>query len=606
MNRTHTLAWKTSLKLKHTAKPSPRKNDIIAPHYVHEQCSISIFDAAAAAVGSVALLERLRQAGADLFAITEDGSNALHAAAAAASIDAVRYLLLMGLKPTECNNLGRTPVQEAARAGDWETMSVLLPWETDNSSDASLLGFFLVKSGNLHAIRGFIRHYGQHVIDQGREPLLHVAVNMQRLAVLRLLLEHEDLKINEKDPYGKAVIHHATQVGNTDILHLLLAYPGIDVNAPNKSNLSARTKPLFIAIRLGHEGAIRMLLAHERIAFYGGHLWPRDEFQHCLVHRQYRIGQIIFGDARVQKNDSFDPLLRAIMQGQEDEVIHLLQDFLPNSKIPYLCWAIVFGRTAIAKRLLDSSADYVNYSSVGVSPVVVAAATGDSSFLQSILDHPRFNIYGYGSPVYEAVRMGQLRTLQVLLSHDIVDPNKSQPLIEATKRNNPEMVKMLLSCPLTDVNQREDEWSDTALVGAVRRKNLEIIWLLLKHKGHPRVDINAGTHPFNSTTVLDIATLYKATEIVEILRSFGAKTIGELRQTQQSQDTVEVTSMSSNELGHYQGFPDVTEGVLPPYNDLLQSTGPLLEEITMTKTKSLGTRLLFPLYFNDSNRVCCA
>ncbi|KAF2450951.1 ankyrin [Karstenula rhodostoma CBS 690.94] len=429
-----------------------------------------------------------------------------------ASAQVVQYLLSMDLDPTKHNYKGRSPLEEAALAGNWKTMSVLLPWKSDETSYRTTpLGTCLVESGNLDAITAFIGHCGQQVIEHGQQPMLHVAVNMKSLAVIRLLLGYEGLDINGRDYEGRAVIHCAAKIGDTDMLRLLLAYPGIDVNAPRTTCTSPWKKSaLFIAIRLGHEGAVRILLAHESIEFGGAYSWPANEIKYCMVHRRYRIGQIILEDDRVQKNQSVDPLLRAIMQAHEDEAIDLLQDFLISTYIPenndmvHLHWAIALGRTAVAKRLMDVPAIDVNYSRCKFAPIEVAAATGDSDSLRLLLDHPRIEPR-LGKSVYEAVKGGHLQALELLLLQPMIDPIESETLITAVKKDSAEMVKMLLDCPRTDVNQKKYDWSETALFGAVKRGNHDIIWLLLKHKGQTKVDINAVVLYFPEATALDIA-----------------------------------------------------------------------------------------------------
>jgi ankyrin repeat protein len=539
MRRIHRLASSPSSELEHGARCSPEQSASIAASLIHGQCSISIFDAAA--TGDVALMERLHQAGADLFSIADDGSGVLHAATRATSAQVVQYLLSAGLEPIKRNEKYRTPLQEAALLGNWEAMSVLLRYETGGQKASEDAAYYLVQSGNLQTIEAFIRHYGQRVIDQGRQPLLHMAAEVKNLAVLRLLLGYKGLKINEKTIYGRAVIHIAVKIGNTQILRLLLAYPGLDVNVLQTID-TYRESPLNIAIRFGHEGVVRALLAHEGIEFAKARSWPEEEIRQCMKYDRHRIGQILLEDDRVQNNDAVCPLLLATVKGEEDEVIELLQqDAAASDPAKYylapLNWAIALGHSTIAKRLMEDPATDVNRRGTKSLPIEVAAATGDLRTLQALLDHPRIETI-MEKTVYKAVRGGHISTLELLLSRSTINPNISEPLLVATQRGSVEMVKMLLDCPRIDVNHKPYSWSETALFAAVRGGNLDIIWLFLKHETQPTVDINATAGGYKNLTVLDIAAEKNATEIVEILRSFGAKTGTEVKQSQESQTTI--------------------------------------------------------------------
>ncbi|KAK7180474.1 ankyrin repeat-containing protein [Paraphaeosphaeria sporulosa] len=442
IRRTHKFASNLPSELRNTVRHYPAKPYVTVASFAHEKFSISIFDAAAA--GNIALLEQLHEVGVDLFEIAADGSNALHAAATATSSGAIQYLLSMGVRPNDCNKMGRTPLQEAARAGNWENMSVLLSREIIRPP-ATILGSYLVQSENLHAIAAFIEHYGRQVIDQGDEPLLHVAVNRKCVAVLRRLLIHRGLNINARDRSGSAVLHHAAKVGITEILQLLLAYPGIDVNARRETHrLIDQDTPLFIAVRRGHEVAVRILLSHDNIQFAGGKSWPMHEIIKSASHRQYQTGQVLIKDSRVQNNDAVNPLLRAIARGHEHKIIDLLQKdvlaatyTLEEKWLAPLSWALALGHRTIAKRLMDVPAIDVNYGEYGFTPIEIAAANGDSDSLLVLLGHPSF--LSGGSSVYEAVRRGHPRALELLLSNERIDPNRKQPLVTATENGSIEM-----------------------------------------------------------------------------------------------------------------------------------------------------------------------
>ncbi|KAL1608058.1 hypothetical protein SLS60_002997 [Paraconiothyrium brasiliense] len=531
MRKTHNLGIELSRASKKAPICAPKE---LQPTYnaIHEFQPISLFSAAAA--GNIAMLERLRTNGTDMFSIADDGSSALHAAARAGSVQATVYLLSLGLPPDRRNERGRMPVHEAALAGSWETIEILMRG-ADESDDTNFhpgdVGRYLIESENIDAITAFIHQHGQHIIDQGRQSLLHTAAMLKSAAVMSLLLSYEGLDINQRDFKERSALHIAVMNGCSEVLRLLLAQPSIDVNA-----LKYVERPLDIAIRLGHEEVVRILLAQETVQFRGDSSWPKIEIIQSTRYRHYRVGQILLQNERTQQSNEICPLLQAIAVGNEAKAMNLICEDVSvlgahrgGAWRNPLNWAIALGYNTLAKRLMDSPVTNINVGSESnFLPIEIAAGKGDQTILQLLLDHPRV-WQGEGRPLYEAVKHNHLLTVELLLSYPKINHNKSEPLVEAARQGNLDIVNVLLGSNKTDVNQSQIQRGpryETALSIAVRRRDLEMTLSLLRHE--PKIDVNATNGSYHTYTALDIAISKNATNFVEILRSYGAKTAAEL------------------------------------------------------------------------------
>jgi hypothetical protein len=84
---------------------------------------------------------------------------------------------------------------------------------------------------------------------------LHLAVDMDKPDVVKLLLEHGADK-NGKDSYGQSLVMTAASNHHVDVLKQLIA-AGADVNAPNQYRIT----PLAVAAEQGHLDEVNLLVA---------------------------------------------------------------------------------------------------------------------------------------------------------------------------------------------------------------------------------------------------------------------------------------------------------------------------------------------------------
>ena len=89
---------------------------------------------------------------------------------------------------------------------------------------------------------------------KGSTPL-HFAARRGNEEIVKVLLEHSKVKVDEKDSSGKTALHMACSEGQSRVCQLLLDN-GADIKAVTNDN----TTPLHDAILNGHSEVAEMIL----------------------------------------------------------------------------------------------------------------------------------------------------------------------------------------------------------------------------------------------------------------------------------------------------------------------------------------------------------
>lgn len=229
---------------------------------------------------------------------------ALHVAAAAGYIEAVRLLLRLCSPNSLCPQKRRTALHYAVCNGEEEIVRLLLD------------------SGKVDA---------NSKDNHGQTPLSRAAQCDQE-AVVRVLLESEKVNADSKDNHDQTPLSWAAEYGREAVVRVLLESERVD--ADFKDNFG-RT-PLSWAAERGHEAVVKVLLESEKV------------------------------DANSKDNDGQTPLSLAAARGHEAMVRALLEsgevdaDSKDNHGQTPLSQAAEMGHEAVVRVLLESGKVDVN------------------------------------------------------------------------------------------------------------------------------------------------------------------------------------------------------------------------------------------------------
>jgi ankyrin repeat protein len=150
-----------------------------------------------------------------------------------------------------------TPIITALYQGDTETALLILQHPAIdinihiNMVDTPLT--YAIMKGNTAVVAALLAKPGIDVREGN--PLL-IAVNQERLDIVKLLVAHQGLDVNQASSDGITPLQAATKEGNDEIVAALLDAPGINVNLRDSKG---RT-PLYVAAKGGYDAVVWELL----------------------------------------------------------------------------------------------------------------------------------------------------------------------------------------------------------------------------------------------------------------------------------------------------------------------------------------------------------
>ncbi|KAF2122387.1 ankyrin repeat-containing domain protein [Lophiotrema nucula] len=274
----------------------------------------------AAASGRVTFMETLLEIGIDISVKGDDGSTALHCAARAGQSAAIRFALEKGAQVQELSSKGRTPLHEAILGKHFETVQELMTsgatvdrpsilyavnlgnanlmtalvkgiddgsWicpqvmvAVAKSRSAELLRTLLSKTDPdrrrrlwTEALKDAVEHgyidFIRQMLQGGEVPELSpllpaTAMQFSHIEIVKLLLGQEKLQLSERfDMNGRyhTLLTFAVELGNEDLVQILLADPRVDINR-NPNGQSA----LITAVNKGLSRIVKLLLEHPQIS----------------------------------------------------------------------------------------------------------------------------------------------------------------------------------------------------------------------------------------------------------------------------------------------------------------------------------------------------
>jgi len=151
---------------------------------------------------------------------------------------------------------------------------------------------------------------------------LHVAVEFEKgnLAIIRMLLQHPLIKINEVNIFGSAPLHRACHFGKDALIVELLARPASNHARPNL-HVSNNPTPLFKAASAGHVACVKKLIAlsPEHLDTQSKCVWdsdhPRTADDAALVNKQTEVSKVLVAYSK-DRDEYKDALVAELGEGK--------------------------------------------------------------------------------------------------------------------------------------------------------------------------------------------------------------------------------------------------------------------------------------------------
>ena len=295
-------------------------------------------------------------------------------------------------------------------------------------------------------------------IDRYSTLLLWAAMNGHQ-AVVKLLLDRDDVAVNILDPYGDTPLLCAVKKGHEAVIKLLLDRDDVMINLQNRYGESS----LSLAAQNGNEAVVKLLLNRE-----DGIADSRDIRGQTPLSWAARKGREAVVKLLLNRNDvavnskdmeNRTPLLWAAGMGHEAVVKLLLDrnDVTVEHQDPYietpLSWASKNGHKAVVKLLLsrdDIDADSQDIN--GHTPLSWAAGRGYKTVVEQLLERNDVAVDSKDeddrTPLSLAAERGRKAVVKLLLDRNDVaidskDKGGRTPLWWATQGGHEPVVKLL-------------------------------------------------------------------------------------------------------------------------------------------------------------------
>jgi ankyrin repeat protein len=323
------------------------------------------------------------------------------------------------------------------------------------------------------------------------------AARMGHQGVVGRLLQHGVLP-NSKIVHGHTPLAAAAQFGHLQVVELLLAEDGTDVNCTNHVG---RT-PISIAAGNGHAEVVARLLCHKGV------------------------------DPDNSDSDGWTPLFWAV-GGKHLDIVRVLA---ANKKVDVnhvdkrgrnaLSWAAAAGENELVKYLLTyNDLDVQRKDVKGRTALSWAAANGHLEAISTLRQSKRISMSDKDKEGRNAISWacskGHHLLLTYLIEHDRggvdeEDSNGWTPLAWALDRNDPKTVEVLLASGLVNVN-RKDRSGRSPLYWAAVYGYVDIVRMLINAEG-----VETDATDSIGRTPLTIAHAYGHAEVIGVLE--GLKT----------------------------------------------------------------------------------
>lgn len=308
-------------------------------------------------------------------------------------------------------------------------------------------------------------------------------------AVAVQLLFSGKFDVNQRDRYGRTVLHVAAKLGIDCLVDLLLLTEGFNTDVNARVAYSTHgvddwgKTALELALRAGRKSTVDRLLRDVVVTLSFDEEEGKAELHLRAIETDV---QCVFSKA---VNDSTIETVRLLLDDHRVDVNATLRD--GTEHISPLHLAVLRGDEDICRVLLGHPGLDVNARATeNETALHRAARKWHDGFVRILIEDPRTDVNALDesgtSPLMEAVRWGRVSVVETLLSDDRVDVNvvcededegeAMTPLRYATKEKRPgydrdsmhAIVHLLVENPRTDVNVVDFQGRPLAFLAADR------------------------------------------------------------------------------------------------------------------------------------------
>lgn len=405
-----------------------------------------------------------------------------------------------------------------------------------------------VRSNSINMVKFFLQQkdvdINIHIEDEMLPPIFD-AIDNDNTEILKLLIEHNDINVNEISKYHSkeyTPISYAFHAKKKEALKFLVNHPKIDVN------LRIKNKVHIIMKALDNKNI-------EFIQYFLNN--PNVNVNHTYQFDKHRTEEVpLFAYAMDSVNST--EFINLFVNHPTFDINAIISFSIVNYSV--LSFAFYAKKTEIVKHILYNNLIDININekieyiddilSIGhTTYLLMAIELNDIDVIKLFLDYPDIDVNAGSefhdenqkimkrmTPLYLAVEYNMDEAVDILLqfpqikvnikSFDCYSDGEETPLFSAIKNKNIKIVQKLLEMEEIDVNLiKSCTYGEeiTPLMTAVLRDDIKMVQLLLSHSN---IDVNLKSkYKFGHyslievETPLELAVIKNSYEITSILIS---------------------------------------------------------------------------------------